>query len=265
MVCVYDSGVGGLSALTAIRRQAPLCDILYLGDSARVPYGTRSPGALLGFAREALDYLAGYAPSLVLVACGTVSTVCLPSLSGRYPFPVVGVAEAGVAAAIAAAPHRRIAVLGTEATVGSGYLERRILALSPDAHVASLACPMLVSLAEGGFVGEDDPIPSLVTERLLAPLRAEEPEAVILGCTHFAWLAPHIARALPGATLIDCSAATARALAPRLLADGGTGRTEVLVTDNPAGFARTAARALGVCLACEPRLVSLTRPAEGVK
>lgn len=256
MICVFDSGIGGLSALPAIRRVAPRCDVLYLGDSARVPYGTRSREAVMGFARTALDYLAGYEPALILVACGTVSTVCLSSLAGRYPFPVVGVAEAGAEAALAASPHRRIAVLGTEATVGSGYFERHLLASAPDARVFSLACPFFVSLAEGGLTAPSDPIPRLAVGRMLAPLAKERPEAVILGCTHFAWLAPHIAAALPTARLIDCAEATVYALAPLLSADGGSGRTEYLVTDNPEGFARTAARALGAPLGALPRLAS---------
>ena len=262
MVCVYDSGVGGLSVLSAIRRVAPQCDIVYLGDTAHVPYGTRSHAAITDLARLALDYLAVLSPTLVLVACGTVSTVSLPRLTSRYRFPAVGVAEAGVRAALRASPHRRIAVLGTEATIDSGYFPDRILQKAPGANVQSLACPLFVALAECGLTAADDPIPRLAAERLLAPLTGMNAEAVVLGCTHFAWLLPHIARALPGATPVDCGTAAVQELASLLCREAGTGRTDFLVTDNPEGFSRTAARVLGGPLAAAPRRVSLLRRQE---
>ena len=257
MVCVYDSGVGGLSTLAALRALAPRIDILYLGDTARVPYGRRSEAAICRFAEAALSYLAVRSPRAVLCACGTVSTVYLPRRCA-YPFPVLGVADAAIDAALAAAPSGRIAVLGTAATVRSGYFTRRILARRADATVESLACPLFVALAECGMVDPRDPLPALAAERLLAPLSDFSAEAVILGCTHFPWLAPHIARAMPGATLIDCGACAARALLD-LLGDGaGEGRTEYLVTDDAYGFARVAERMTGRPL--DGRVTEITLP-----
>ncbi len=234
MVCVYDSGVGGLTALSALRAAAPTADIVYLGDTARVPYGTRSPDTILRYARSALDYLAAMHPEAVLVACGTVSTVALPSLSSRYPFLVMGIAEAGVRAALDAAPDGRVAVLGTEATVRSGYFAKKITALCPTAEVREVACQLFVALAECGFSAAFDPIPTLVAARYLAPLAAMRPEAILFGCTHFPWLSSHVARLFPSAALIDCGAAAAASLAVGLSPGGGT--TEYLVTDSCENF-----------------------------
>lgn len=244
MICVYDSGVGGLSTLCALRRLAPTVDALYLGDTARVPYGTRSTAAICRFADAALSYLEAQRPSAVLCACGTVSTVYLPN-SRAFAFPVMGVADAAVDAALAASPSGRIAVLGTAATVRSGYFEARIRARRPDAAVYSLACPLFVALAECGMSAVDDPIPALAAWRLLSPLGDLGIEAVILACTHFPWLSSHIARAMPRAVLIDCGAAAASALAPILAAEEGSGRVEYRVTDDPRGFAEVAERMMG--------------------
>ena len=246
MVCLYDSGVGGLTALAALRRVAPLCNVLYLGDTARVPYGTHDAPTVRRYARAALSYLSALQPSAVLVACGTVSTVFLPSVSpGLYRFPLFGVAEAGVRAAVAAAPHGRVAVLGTEATVRCGYFEAGLRAAMPHAAVTSLACPLFVALAECGLTDPADPIPAMVAERLLAPLFPKRPEAILLGWTHFPWLAPHIARLFPDAILIDCGEAAVRELAPLLAGEGGEGRTEYLVTEGADSFRRVAERMIG--------------------
>ncbi len=244
MVCIYDSGVGGLGALVALRRAAPMTDIVYLGDTARVPYGTRDAATVRRYARESLDYLASLSPEAILVACGTVSTVALPALCGRYPMPVLGIVEAGVANALAEGPPSRIAVLGTEATVRSGTFASRLAALAPHAEVRSLACPLFVALAEAGLVAPDDPIPRLVAERTLAPLHDFRPEAVLLCCTHFPWLSPHVARAFPGARLIDCGKAAVTTLLP-VLKPHGKGDLRFLVTDGAEAFRRVAHRMMG--------------------
>lgn len=258
MIAVYDSGVGGLTALRALRRLLPRCDAVYLGDTARVPYGTRDAATVLRYAAEALDYLADLSPAAVLVACGTVSTVALPTLAPRYPFPVLGVAEAGVRRAVAAAPCGRVAVLGTEATVRSGYLEARLSALLPGAKIASVACPLFVALAECGMVDAADPLPRLVVERMLTPLLSLDPEAILLGCTHFPWLSPHIARLFPAATLVDCGAAAATELFPLLSGEEGEGRTEYLVTDGGEAFLRAARRMTGEEIGETVKKVNLT-------
>lgn len=245
MVCVYDSGVGGLSTLASLRAVAPHTDILYLGDTARVPYGSRGATAICRFADAALSYLAKKEPRAVLCACGTVSTVYLPTCRQRFGFPVFGIADAAVDAALAAAPSGRIGVLGTAATVKSGYFEAHIRARRADAVVHSVACPLFVALAECGMSAPDDPIPALAAWRMLSPLAECGIEALILGCTHFPWLSSHIAHALPNTTLIDCGAAACAALLPMLADERGEGRVEYLVTDDARGFAEVAAQMMG--------------------
>lgn len=245
MVCIYDSGVGGLTALAALRRVAPDCDVLYLGDTARVPYGTRDASTVCRYAGEALSYLSAFSPTAVLVACGTVSSVFLPHAVG-YPFPVTGIVEAGIRAAISAAPSGHIAVLGTEATVRSGVFDEGIRSRLPHAAVTSLACPLFVALAECGITDPADPLAALAVSRVLSPLCGTEPEVILLACTHFPWLAPHIARLFPASRLVDCGAAAVRELSSALSAERGTGRTEYHVTDGREAFLRAAQRMTGV-------------------
>ena len=256
MVCVYDSGVGGLTALAALRRVAPACDVIYFGDTARVPYGVRDPATVCRYTREVLGYLSAYSPAAVLVACGTVSTVVLPTWRGCCSFPVLGVAEAGVRAAAASSP-KRVAVLGTEATVRSGYFAELLRTALPQAEVTSLACPLFVALAEAGYTSPDDPIARVAVETILSPLLLHPPEAILLGCTHFPWLSVHIARLFPEATLVDCGAAAVRELAPLLACEVGEGRTEYLVTDGVDAFRRAAYRVTGASVGGEIRMVKL--------
>ena len=256
MVGVFDSGVGGLTALAALRRAAPLCDILYLGDTARVPYGGRDAATVCRYAAEALSYLSAFSPTAVLVACGTVSSVFLPE-APPYPFPLVGIVEAGARAAVAAAPSGRVAVLGTEATVRSGRFAARIRALAPHAEVVSLACPLFVALAECGITDPDDPLAAMAVGRVLAPLLPHDPEAILLACTHFPWLSPHIAALFPHARLIDCGAAAVLELLPLLGEERGDGRTEYRVTDGREAFLRAARRMTGAVPGDAVRTVTL--------
>ena len=229
-----------MTALAALRRFCPLCDVAYFGDTAHLPYGSRSEGTIMHYATAAVSTLAALSPEAVLVACGTVSTVCLPKLAEGYRFPVFGIAEAGTAAALAAAPHGRIAVLGTEATIRTGVFSRMILARRPDAVLTCLACPMFVFLAESGMNRPDDPIARLAVARTLAPLLSNPPEAILLGCTHFPWLSSLISPLFPDAALIDCGAAAARALSLRLRFPAGQGKTCFYITDSAAAFQRAA-------------------------
>ena len=256
MICIYDSGVGGISTLMSLRKRLPSADVTYLGDTARVPYGPRDAATVCRYATEALDYLAATSPEAILVACGTVSTVALPRIAYRYSVPVHGVAEAGIRAA-AALGCRRLAVLGTEATVRSGTFARRLRELCPTAEVRSLACPLFVSLAEAGLTAPDDPIPRLAAERTLSPLLEFAPEAILLGCTHFPWLSCHVARLFPKARLVNCGEEAAAALAPTLSADGA-GRCRFLVTDGAEAFLRTYRRLTGDTSPCDVTAVALT-------
>ena len=242
---VFDSGVGGLTVLAALRQRLPAEDLLYLGDTARVPYGTRSPETVVRYAERVAGHLLGQGIKALVVACNTATTWALPALqrTGQARgIPVVGVIEPGVERALEATRNGHVGVIGTEGTIQGGRYTAQLLAARPTLRVDGVACPMFVALAEEGWVG-DDPIARLTAERYLAPLRGG-PDTVILGCTHYPLLRAAIQAALPGATLVDSATATAADTAALLQAQGllradpGPGRSRFLVTDNPARFER---------------------------
>ncbi len=248
---VFDSGVGGLTVLRALRTALPDRDFVYLGDTARLPYGTKSAASVVRYAGQAADALVARGLSCLVIACNTASAVALPALRARYaPLPVLGVLEPGAAAACAATRSGRIAVLATEGTVRAGAYERAIRALRTDATVVAAACPLFVALAEEGWTGGQ--VVELVAQRYLEPLLAvaPAPDVLLLGCTHFPVLAGAIAQvAGAGMTIVDSAATTARAVCGTLgVADGrvhGRGTLRLLATDDVARFARVGATFLG--------------------
>jgi glutamate racemase len=267
---VFDSGVGGLTVLRALRAHLPHESFLYLGDTARLPYGTKSAGTVTRYARQAAQVLVDRGVKLLVIACNTASAVAVDDLAARlHPLPVVGVVEPGAAAACEASTHGRIAVIGTESTIRGGAYERAIARRRPSAAVVGRACPLFVALAEEGWC--DGPIPEAVAERYLGDLRPPEgiddPTAIdclVLGCTHFPALRPAVARVMgPRVTLVDSAETTARAVAGLLERAGvtapgpgdGAGSLALLATDGPERFARVGARFLGVPL--EPSAVGL--------
>ncbi len=243
MVCIYDSGVGGLTALRALRRLRPDLSVAYYGDTARVPYGTRPPGVIARYAANAFRFIETLAPEAVLIACGTVSTVALPRLSPP-PFPVLGVAEAGIEQAVRGG-YSRIAVLGTAATIDSGVFAAGIADRLPHARIRSLACPLFVTLAECGYTDREDPLACLGAKRCLSPLYPFDPEAILLGCTHFPLLSGVIAELFPRAVLIDCGAEAAEKLAGSLPPTGRTGEVHFYVSNSAAHFCRSARTVYG--------------------
>jgi glutamate racemase len=261
-VGVFDSGVGGLTVLRALVATLPHEDFLYLGDTARLPYGTKSPGTVERYSVRAAEALAARGIKALVVACNTASATALPALRERFPdLPVIGVIEPGARAACEASASGRIAVLATEGTVQGGAYERAIQAVRADAHVTQVACQVFVALAEEGW-SEGDAVDA-VTERYLAHLDARI-DTVVLGCTHFPLLAGAIARQLdrqPGVTrrVVDSAATTARATAALLAGHGlasdraRSGGLHLMATDSPERFARVGARFLGSSIA--PRTV----------
>lgn len=213
MIGIFDSGVGGLTALWELRRLRPDLDIVYFGDTAHVPYGTRSPEMIRRFAGEAVGFLSGLGAEAILVACGTVSSVALPALSEHTGCPLFGVVEPAAEVAYRVSKNKKIGILATEATVGSGAFDRALRRLGP-VVTRSLACPLFVSLAENGFTAPDDPVARAAAEHYLAPLRESALDTLILGCTHFPLLAAHIHRVLPGVRLIGAGEAAAAVLVP---------------------------------------------------
>lgn len=263
---VFDSGVGGLTVLDAIRRKLPNEDLVYLGDTARLPYGTKSPVSISRYACQATRRLQDEGIKLLVVACNTASAVALENLSEQMsPLPVIGVVEPGASAAVAAVAGGTHLVLATEATVRLGAYRRAIEARDPDARVRELACEMLVALAEEGWTDGD--IATAIVRRYLGELErgAAPADCVILGCTHFPLLKPAIDAALePKTTIVDSASTTASAAADLLgelgLTNPGTtkGRLRLLATDGATRFARVGGRFLGEDLqAADVTLVDL--------
>ena len=208
---VFDSGLGGLTVARAIYERLPAESIVYFGDTARVPYGPKSPETVRRYSLEILDWLLAQGVKAVVIACNTSTAHALDALRAASPVPVIGVIEPGSRAAVAAAPHGTIGVIGTAGTIASGAYERAIHQRDPAATVIPKACPLFVPLVEEGWF--DHPAAELVAREYLAPLVEREVSALVLGCTHYPLLKPLLARVMgPGTALIDSAAETARAL-----------------------------------------------------
>jgi glutamate racemase len=258
---VFDSGVGGLTVLRALLARLPHENFVYLGDTARLPYGTKSAGSIRQYSLQAARKLHERGVKCLVVACNTASAIALDALTQEFaPIPVIGVLEPGAAAACRATRRGRIAVLATESTVRGGAYQAAILRRLPDAVVTARACPLFVALGEEGWV--DGPVVEGVIHRYLDGVfvqgePAGHPDTLLLGCTHFPVLAPALGRVLgPEVAIVDSAATTAAALA-RVLDDGGTaarpdgpgGQITLLATDGPERFARVGATFLGRPLA----------------
>ncbi len=247
---VFDSGLGGLSVVRHLRQLLPGEDLLYFGDTARVPYGIKSRPTVAHFALETASFLLAREPKLIVAACNTASALAMDDLRRELPVPVIGVVEPGAAAAVDLAQGAPIAVIGTEATIGSGSYQRAIQARSADQPIIAKACPLFVPLVEEGR-DNDDPIVRLTVETYLAPLREAGVRVVVLGCTHYPLLRDAIAAALgPGVHVVDSGEATSRAVQRHLAETGGLSAAErpgsmrCYVSDNPARFEQVGSRFL---------------------
>lgn len=250
---VFDSGVGGLTVLKALRDAMPHEDLVYLGDTARLPYGTKSPASISRYACQATALLQQRNIKLLVVACNTASAVALEALRQQMqPLPVIGVVEPGAAAAIAARPAAHHLVLATEATVRLGAYRDALQRLDAAATVTELACELLVSLAEEGW--NHGAIAEAIVRRYLDEVdeSARHPDSVILGCTHFPLLRDTFAAVFDDATSIVDSASTTAAAARALLEDlslgngrDAAGTLRLLATDGVTRFARVGGMFLG--------------------
>jgi len=243
---IFDSGVGGLTVQRAILDALPGADTLYLGDTARVPYGTKSADTVTQYSLRTARFLTGQGIDLLVVACNTASAVALPALRQALSVPVIGVVEPGARAAVAASRTGRIGVIGTPGTVASGAYQAAIRVLRPSAVVTARACPLFVPLAEEGWTDPADEIVRGVARRYLEPMAGEGIDTLVLGCTHYPLLKGAIGAALPGVTLVD-SAETVAAEVKAMLgaADGREGEHRFYVTDAPERFLAVAGRFLG--------------------
>lgn len=256
-VGLFDSGVGGLTVLRAMRACMPGESFLYLGDTARLPYGTKSRDTIARYSLQVTARLVERKIKLLVVACNTATAAALPALRRAYPeIPVIGVVEPGAKAACAASREGFIAVIGTESTIRGRAYDEAILKLRPDARVIGLPCPLFVPLAEDGLV--EGPLAEGIAARYLDRVfrvpreRGENiPDCLVLGCTHFPLLADAITHvAGPGVTLVDSAATTARAVKSTLEEHGlrsavETGESFFLTTDDAERFARMGERFLG--------------------
>ena len=254
---IFDSGVGGLTVLRAIRERLPHENLVYLGDTARVPYGNKSPATIARYSVEDAQFLLSRGVKMIVVACNTASALAAPALREQFPaLPILGVIGPGARAAVQATRNRRIGIIATAATVGSGAYETRIreaLAAAGDhapVHIVSKACPLFVPLVEEGET--DSEIARLVAEKYLASLRAENIDTLVLGCTHYPLLRRIIGQTMSDSvTLVDSAEAaaveTAQLLeaADMLRGDTAPAEEHYYVTDAAQRFHGTAAAFLG--------------------
>ena len=250
---VFDSGVGGLTVCRQLMARLPGEAIVYLGDTARVPYGTKSPATVIRYARACAEVLLARGVKLIVVACNTASACAVPALREDLGIPVVGVIEPGARAAAARTRSGRVGVIGTAATVASGAYLKAIAERSPEAQVFCTACPLFVPLAEEGWTEGD--VPEWTARHYLRGLREEHIDVLVLGCTHYPLLKGVIGRTMgETVTLVDSAEETAAAVEEDLdrlnmrNGAGGTARRVFLVSDGPESFARVGRRFLGADL-----------------
>jgi glutamate racemase len=249
-VGVFDSGIGGLTVVRALLRHLPHEHLVYFGDTARVPYGNKSPDTVRRYAGEIRDWLLARDVKMVVVACNTASAHALDHLQRTTPVPVEGVVGPGARAAAQATRTGRIGVIGTAGTIRSGAYERAIQAIRPDVTVLPKACPLFVPLVEEGWL--DRPATKLIAHEYLDGLRHEGIDTLVLGCTHYPLLKPLLAEVMgPGVALIDSAEETARAVARELEESGIEGprdaKAEVrfAVSDGAEQFERVGQAFLG--------------------
>lgn len=250
---VFDSGVGGLTVLRALRRRLPGERFIYLGDTARLPYGTKSGDSVLRYSIQAAEFLVQQGIKYLVIACNTASSVAVEALRERFaPMPVIGVIEPGSIAGCAASRSGHVAVLATEGTVRGGAYQRAISRLRPDARVSAQACSLFVALAEEGWT--EGAIAEAIAHRYVDELFRSDPsiDTLLLGCTHFPVLATALREVVGAAvTIVDSAETTARAVEAELLdrgllrASGSASPPVLQATDSPERFARVGSRFLG--------------------
>ena len=246
---VFDSGVGGLTVLHSIVKRLPHENTVYVGDTARVPYGTKSPRTVTQYAIEIGDFLSHIPVKALVVACNTASAFALDALKDRFDLPIIGMIDPAARKAVAASKNGRIGVVGTAGTVKSGAYDRAIKYISPDVEVVGHACPLFVPLAEEGWLSND--IARMSAQKYLEPMKKHGVDTVILGCTHYPLLKAVIAEVLgDGVTLVDSGDEAALELdglldEKGLHRKGGEASHSFYVTDTPDRFVEIGERFLG--------------------
>lgn len=243
---VFDSGLGGLTTVKKLMEVMPGEDIIYFGDTGRVPYGGRSRETIIKYAEQDIAFLRKFDIKAVVAACGTVSTNALDDIAGEYDIPIWGVVDAAVKAAVKATRNGRIGIIGTHASIRSGVYSRKIKAINPDVEITEKSCPLFVHLVEAGRTGRDDQVLHLVAEEYLEPVKTAGADTLILGCTHYPLISETISDIMgTNVTLIDTGAETAREIAEflqktGLASDAEKGSYKYFVTDSAEDFSASA-------------------------
>lgn len=263
---VFDSGLGGLTAVKSLRQILPEENLIYFGDTARVPYGGRARDTILKYARQDVRFLRSFDLKAILIACGTVSTTSLDTLKAENSLPIVGVVEPTCRRAVSVTKNRKVGLIATLASVRSGAYEAELHRLDPSVEVTGKACPLLVPLVENGRIHPGDVVIETVAREYLEPLRETGIDTLILGCTHYPLLSEIIGNILgPGVTLVSAGEESAFEL-KRMLKTSGTradegrqGDAEFYVSDRVEDFERIASLFLGEDLRHTARRIDIDR------
>lgn len=246
---VFDSGIGGLTVVRQLIRLLPHEDVVYLGDTARTPYGTKSPETICRYALDNAAFLLEKGIKLLVVACNSVSAVALELLRQELPVPVVGVIEPGAKTAVRCTRNGKVGVIGTEATIASGAYTRALKHLAPNLEIYTRACPLFVPLAEEGWI--DNEVAKAAARRYLASLKRSGIDTLVLGCTHYPLLTSVIAETVgPKVQLVDSAGTTAQEVRRllqqhKLVRNNGPGSMSFFVTDAPDRFIKVGTLFLG--------------------
>ena len=262
---VFDSGLGGLTALRELSAILPREDLIYFGDTGRVPYGSRSRDTIVKYARQDVAFLRTFDPKAIVIACGTVSTTALDVLRRESDIPIFGVVGPAARAAARATRNGRIGLIGTQASIRTGAYERALTPLRAGVQVTALACPLFVPLVENGRCRPGDVVAETVTAEYLAPMREADVDTLVLGCTHYPLLRDVIGAFMgPHVELVDVGAQCARYVARRLeeleLLNGcrGSGERRFFVSDATGDFGALASLFLGENVAREVEQVDIS-------
>ena len=257
---VFDSGLGGLTAVAEIRKILPFENIIYFGDTSRVPYGGRSPEILLKYARQDVGFLRSFDIKAVVVACGTVSTTALPQLKAESDLPILDVVEPACRRAVKMTKSKKVGLIATAASVRSGQYERTIAAIDPTVEVIGAACPLFVPLVENGRYRVGDAVVEQIAEEYLAPLREAGVDTLIMGCTHYPLLTEVVGKIMgEGVELINAGAEAAWELKRTLTA------ADTLATEREGAYKLYASDITGDFAALAGQFLNDTVPAvEGV-
>lgn len=245
---IFDSGVGGLTVAREIIDKLPHENIVYLGDTARVPYGGRSPETVMRYSLENTEFLMSEDIKMLVVACNTSSAVSLNTLSNKFPIPIIGVVEPGARAAVEKTRLKKVAIIGTETTISSRSYERAIQAIDDSISISGTACPLFVPLIEEGWLEGD--VVTLTAREYLSAIVNDGADTIVLGCTHYPMI-KHVIKDIVQRPLIDSAVETAKEVQKVLeemnicANDNAKAARKFYVTDSPDKFARVGERFLG--------------------